>query len=177
MRSVRLNAYGRNLLPGLLGLLFLGGCGGDGRPQIVQVTGSVKVDGQPIEGAMVSFVPITDSKDAYKRPSAGVTDASGSFTLGTYDKADGVPPGKYKVGIQKRELMGELPKNFDEEQPERFNLKYKWATPRKYSDPETSGLEAEVTKTELKPASFDLSTGGEKPEIELTGPQKRRNDP
>jgi hypothetical protein len=168
---------GRNVALGLIGLLAIEGCGGDGRPSLVQVTGTVKVDGAPVEGAIVSLVPITDAKDAYKRPSAGVTDASGTFTMGTYEKTDGVPPGKYKVGIYKRELVGELPKNYDEEQPDRFNLKYKWVIPRKFSDPAASGLEAEVTNTELKPASFDLSTGGAKPEIEVTGPQKRRNEP
>jgi hypothetical protein len=166
----------QNAAVGLVSLLLLGGCG-DGRPSLVQVTGVVKVDGNPVEGAIVSFVPMTDSKDGYKRPSAGVTDASGKFSVGTYDKTDGIPPGKYKVAIQKRELMGELPKNFDAEQPQRFNLKYKWVTPRKYGNPETSGLEAEVTSSELKPGTFELTTGGEKPEIELTGPQRRANEP
>jgi hypothetical protein len=173
---VRREVRGQNTGLGLVMLLLLAGCG-DGRPSLVQVSGVVKVDGNPVEGAIVSFVPISEGKGGYKRPSDGVTDASGKFTIGTYDKTDGIPTGKYKVGIQKRELMGELPKNFDAEQPHKFNLKYKWATPRKYADPTKSGLEAEVTSSELKPGTFELSFGGEKPEIELTGPQRRANDP
>jgi hypothetical protein len=154
--------------------LAVSGCGGDGRPALVKVTGTVLLDGAPVEGAIVMFQPDVDAKAQFRRPSAGVTDASGKFVLGTYEKDDGLPPGKYKVGIQKRELIGELPKNFDLEKPGDFNLKYKIVIPKKYTDPAASGLSAEVTNKELVPASFDLQSGGQKPEIEVSGPAARR---
>jgi hypothetical protein len=128
-------------------------------------------------GAMVSFLPVVEAKSDFKRPSAAVTDSSGKFVLGTYEKDDGLPQGKYKVGIQKRDLIGDLPPNYNEETPGAYTLKYKWTIPRKYSDPASSGLEAEVTSSELKPATFDLQSGGEKPEIEVSGQRRRANDP
>jgi hypothetical protein len=157
----------------LLSAAILAGCGGSDRPSLTKVSGTVTLDGQPLEGAMVSFQYVADEKSKYQRPSSGVTDAQGKFTLGTYDKDDGLPVGKYKVAIQKRELVGQLPPDYNEEMAGSYNLTYKWITPRSYSSPETSGLEAEVTRSELKPAVFDLKTNGAQPEIERTGPQAR----
>ena len=157
------------------------GCGGSGRPSLTKVSGAVTLDGQPLEGAMVSFQFAGDEKDKYKRPSMGTTDAQGKFTVGTYDKEDGLPVGKYKVAIQKRELLTKLPEGASEDSLDSYDLSYKWVTPRKYSDVATSGLEAEVTGSELKPAVFDLKTDGAKPEIEQTGPRAqaraRANEP
>ena len=154
----------------------LHGCG-DGRPSLIKATGTVLVDGQPVEGALVSFQPIVESKDGFKRPSAAVTDAGGKFELGTYEKTDGLPVGKYKVAIQKQELVGSLPPNYDPEKPGNFAVKYKWIVPKKYASIESSGLEAEVTSSGLTPEKFDLQTGGEKPQVETSGQQRRGNEP
>jgi hypothetical protein len=152
------------------------GCGGSGRPKLVSVTGTVTLDGKPLEGAIVAFLPDVDAKAKYKRPSSGITDASGKFTLGTYDKTDGAPVGKYKVGIQKREPTTKLPENFNSEVADQMNITYKWVTPREAADPQGSGLTAEVTSSGLKPDTFDLKASAQ-PEIERTGPQVRANDP
>jgi len=164
------------LLGAIVIAVAVAGCG-DGRPSMVQVTGIVKLDGKPLEGAAVAFQPVADPKAAYRRPSNGATGADGKFTLTTYEKDDGVPPGKYKVAIVKRELVGQLPANYNDENPGTAVVRYRWVTPRKYSQPEGSGLEAEVTSSELKPETFELTSGGEKPEIEITGPQRRGNEP
>jgi len=150
----------------------IAGCG-DGRPSLVKVNGTVLLDGKPVDGAMVMFQPDVNAKAEFQRPSAAVTDASGKFVLGTYAKDDGIPPGKYKVGIQKREMIGDLPKNYDPEQPGNSVIKYKITVPKKYADPADSGLVAEVTSTELVPASFELESGGQKPQIEISGPPGR----
>lgn len=156
---------------------MIAGCGGDGRPRLVKVTGKVTLDGQPLEGAIVAFQPITQDKAKYQRPSSGISESSGEFTIGTYGTDDGLPVGKFKVGVVKRELVGKLPDDFNSENAAAYNLKYKWTTPREYADPATSGLEVEVTSSGLKPETIDLKTNGKPPEIELTGPQKRANDP
>lgn len=85
-----------SLFAGWSGLLLVaGGCGsGD----MVPVEGVVTLDGQPLEGAAVSFVP-----DQKGRPAQGETDAAGKFTLSTAAAGDGVVPGKYKVGVSKME--------------------------------------------------------------------------
>ena len=152
------------------------GCGGDGRPRLVKVTGTVLLDGQPLEGAQVAFQPVTEEKDKFQRPSAGYTDASGKFVLGTYARDDGAPIGKFRVGILKREVVGKLPDNYNSEMEASTNLTYKWVTPRDLADPAGSGLTAEVTSSGLSPDKFEIKSLGQ-PEIEKTGPQRRANDP
>lgn len=156
-------------------LLFVIGCG-DGRPSLTETGGTVMLDGKPLEGAIVSFVPIVEEGAGYQRPSNGVTDAAGEFVMMTYEKGDGLPEGKYQVGIQKREVVGELPKNYNDETPDQFSVRYRWVTPRQFADPASSGLTAEVTSSGLEPAVFELTSSG-KPEIEMTGPASRANEP
>lgn len=85
-----------SLFVGWSGLLLVaGGCGsGD----MIPVEGVVTLDGQPLEGAAVSFVP-----DQTGRPAQGETDAAGKFKLSTAAAGQGVVPGKYKVGVSKME--------------------------------------------------------------------------
>jgi hypothetical protein len=160
------------LLMSLMASMCLAGCGGSGRPKLVKAIGTVTLDGNPLEGAIVGLQPITDAKAKYQRPSSAVTDSSGKFTLGTYAKDDGAPIGKYKVGIQKRELMGERPKDFNEENSGAYNLKYKWITPRNVANPASSGLEVEVTSSGIKPEVIELKSPPQQ-EFEVTGPQQR----
>lgn len=159
-----------------LPLLVLPGCGGSGRPTLVKATGKVTLDGQPLEGAQIAFQLVTDGKAAYQRPSRAITNAAGEFTLTTYGNGDGAPLGKYRVGILKKEIVGKVPENFNSENEAATNLTYKWITPRSVSDPGSSGLEAEITSSGLKPAVFDLKAA-DKPEIEKSGPQVRANEP
>lgn len=160
---------------GLGVLLFcLAGCGGDGRPELVEATGTVKLNGEPLADALISFQP--EEGNPIMRPSRAQTDAQGRFTLGTYGKGDGIPVGSYRVSIQKRQLVGKLPENYDPEAPENTPLTYEWITPRELADPASSGLTAAVTEAGLEPATFELERPG-KPEIERTGLKPRGNEP
>jgi hypothetical protein len=78
------------------GLLFLAGCGGSTFPS---VTGTVTLDGQPLDGAVVVFSP--DGGAGGGQVATGVTDSDGSFKMGTLKLGDGVRPGKYHVTITK----------------------------------------------------------------------------
>ncbi len=79
-------------LSGLFGaVLLLAGCG----PSVHTVTGVVKLDGTPVEGAAVAFMT-EDGKLIY----SGSTDAGGNFTL-SGPTAPGVPAGNYKVTVVK----------------------------------------------------------------------------
>lgn len=147
------------------------GCGGSGRPSLVAASGKVTLDGAPLAGAQVALVPISPADPKYARPSYGFTNESGEFQAQTYDGEDGLPVGKYQVGVVKREVVGTLPPGFNEENAANFNVKYQWTAPRKYSDPKTSGLELEVTSAGITPDVISLSSGGQKPEIEQTGPK------
>lgn len=57
------------------------------------MSGAVTYNGQPIEGVSVAFVP------ASGRPAAGITDASGHFTLSTFGTGDGAVLGSHKVAL------------------------------------------------------------------------------
>jgi hypothetical protein len=67
------------------------GCGG----RLVKVQGVVKLDGQPVEGAVVVFE--NDGQEG--RPAVGQTDSDGIFYLGTFKSEDGALRGNYKVTI------------------------------------------------------------------------------
>ena len=66
------------------------GCGA--RTSAVQ--GVVLLDGKPLPNASVQFVPQGAGRDA-----TGQTDASGAFSMSTFQPGDGVVAGDYKVVI------------------------------------------------------------------------------
>lgn len=154
----------RVLFPALSVLVFAG-CG-DGRPTLVPASGSVTLNGEPLEGAQVGLQPI--GIEGYSRPSRATTDASGRFTVGTFDKGDGIPEGSYRVTVIKKELVSKLPEDFNSENPADAGIpiKYKWITPIVYSEPEESGLSVEVTSSGMVPETIALE--GE-PEFEVMG--------
>jgi hypothetical protein len=77
----------------------IAGCGGgSGRPELVlhPVSGTVTLNGEPAAGVSVTFLP-DDGGGAVQDTVAGVTDASGQFTLNVRDGEEGAPAGKYRV--------------------------------------------------------------------------------
>jgi hypothetical protein len=85
----------------VLGLmsLILAGCG-DGRIATYPVNGTVNVNGRPAEGAIVVFCPINPAAEIEHLRPAGMADASGQFTLTTFEPSDGAPAGQYKVIVK-----------------------------------------------------------------------------
>ena len=63
---------------------------------IVPVTGTVLLDGKPLEGAAVLFHPEAD-----ERPAVGITDNLGNFHLTTRAQGDGGCVGINRVSITK----------------------------------------------------------------------------
>ena len=72
--------------------LVLWGCGGD--MKVAPVSGTVTLDGEPLERASVLFQP-----DAGGRPSFGVTDKSGRYTLAYSMHENGAEVGPCTVKI------------------------------------------------------------------------------
>jgi len=70
----------------------LAGC--DSGARTSPVAGVVTLDGKPLAGAAVQFVPQGSGRDA-----TGETDKSGAFVMSTFKPRDGVVPGTYKVLI------------------------------------------------------------------------------
>jgi hypothetical protein len=91
----RMFGHGRTLW-GLLLAASAGvaGCGGQGKP--VKVNGVITLDGKPLPGATVTFLPAAEGG----RSASGLTEANGSFNLTTFKPGDGALPGEYKITVQ-----------------------------------------------------------------------------
>jgi len=85
-------------------LLVLPGCGEplpDGFPKLYPVSIQFIQEGEPVAEASVILMPQDDGKWAV----GGATDANGIATFRTHGKHSGVPAGKYKVMIQKQDIV------------------------------------------------------------------------
>ena len=155
----------------LLSLLWAFGYLGSSRPKLVVVSGKVTLDGQPLEGALVSMKPV-NATSSFGRPSNAMTNSHGEFTPTSYGDVAGIPIGRYKVAVRKQEL----PANLNLELPGSVPVLIKWLTPRFYSDPESSGLEVEVTARGMEPELIKLETIGPI-EIQNSGRPVNYDDP
>jgi hypothetical protein len=129
----------------------MAGCGRKGVPTF-PVRGTVTLDGMPVDGATVMFVPPAGP------PNSAVTDSAGTFVIAT----PGVPAGVCGVTITKAtggaamtnptpEDLQRLAQNPAAAKPPTSAL------PEKFGRTETSGLSAEVTNDASKNVfSFDL---------------------
>ncbi|QDV34475.1 carboxypeptidase-like regulatory domain-containing protein [Tautonia plasticadhaerens] len=86
--------------------LIVAGCGGG--PKLVPVSGVVTLDGEPLEGATLSFVPAAGNVLA--TAGSDVSGPNGNFMM-TYKGRNGLSPGTYRVLVSKTEEI-EPPKNF-----------------------------------------------------------------
>jgi hypothetical protein len=80
----------RRVFFSIFGLAIVG-CGG---ARTTPVEGVVLLDGKPLAGASIQFVPQEKGRQA-----TAETDASGQFAMSTQQPRDGVLPGTYKVVI------------------------------------------------------------------------------
>ena len=160
------------LLP--LTLLACLGCNSGLRTEYVD--GIVTLDGNPVEGALVTFIPASAGE---ARVAAGTTDAKGHYTLTVAEggrAGRGTTVGDYKVTVAKRtpdktKEKAEAAGNdtgASEQPPSREEMAaaerarrsaglpppFLYLTPKKYNNPETSGLTANVVKGSNK---FDFA--------------------
>jgi hypothetical protein len=140
------------------------GCGG---PATVPVTGTVTLDGEPVDGASVMFVA-----EGEGRPASGTTDGSGNFTLTTFTGGDGALPGSYKVTVFKTaapteaDTAGEDTGAAGEESEGEINpdvmgadvsVEAESILPVKYSVATTTDLTVEV-KAGMQPVKLELTS-------------------
>lgn len=130
------------ILSVLVASLSFAGCGADG-PEMVPVKGVVHLDGQPIEGASVTFIPTEGG-----RPATGKTDETGQFELTTITTGDGAIVGDHQVTVTLVKTTGKAAEvGEDGLQVGRVDpstQQVEWVVPEKYTRPETSGLRAKV---------------------------------
>jgi hypothetical protein len=120
--------YGRRLAALAL-LLALAGCGG----RLVKVTGKLTYKGQPVPYTAVTFVP-----DDGSRPSMGMTDEQGNFTLQNSRTESGAPRGPGTVVLEYGLTSEEGPPKVSKEVQ---------AVIKKYADPKKSDLHYDITKS------------------------------
>ncbi|MBQ9873462.1 MAG: hypothetical protein IJM30_03270 [Thermoguttaceae bacterium] len=85
----------------LLGLILQNGCGKN-KFGVVDITGKITVDGQPVEGISVNMSPVDPSANPAQRAAAGVTKADGTVRfVAPGSKVAGVMPGEYVLTFQK----------------------------------------------------------------------------
>ena len=89
---------------GLMSAFFVVGCGsGSGPPEtLVPVAGTVMVNGKPLDGVVVTFIPeITKNS----RGGSGTTSGTGAFTvMDLTQNLPGLAPGKYTVAFSRMRL-------------------------------------------------------------------------
>lgn len=122
-------------------------------PAIQYVEGLVTLDGQPVEGAIVSFTPSGPGLRA-----AGTTDTSGVYRLNplTGRAGGGTLVGDYLVAVRKWDYQdpGPAPDPSDQKAYAAWqgkslsaaNSEPTYVTPKAYGDNATSGLKASVKK-------------------------------
>ena len=134
---------------GMMTVVLLAGCGGGLAP----VSGTVTLDGEPVAGAKVTFLPAGPGI-----PATGTTDATGRYQLRIGSGRTGVPRGRYGVTVSKlkvstvtegeaRRVAAAASVGAVETEPTSDGLVQviEHVVPRRYADPATSGLEVDVT--------------------------------
>ena len=132
-------------------LLAALGCSSKGGhlPKTVPAAGVVTLDGKPVDGAQVVFVPAAEGATG----AFGTTNASGHFSLRSYEEKDGAIPGDYKVQVSKT-VEVKLKGNLDGGDAVRFD----YAVPAKYTGAKTSGLTVTVPDSGIKDINLALSS-------------------
>lgn len=128
----------------------LAGCG----QRVVRypVEGVVTLDGKPVEGASVAFMP-----KAKGCLGVAATDAEGRFALKEMDRYEGVMPGEYRVAVFLAEYSEakrrRVPRGTDGDEAQTATIEIveseprivRYVVPQRYGKAETSGLQCEVT--------------------------------
>lgn len=128
--------------------VFLTACGCGGPDQPVRVKGKVTLDGQPVEGATVTFLP--EGKTG--RNANARTRADGSFELTTFAPNDGVLAGTYKVVVEYFEPRSALGTFHNQQEAMQAAAKSqgqkkkppRYAIPSQYGDPARTPLKRTI---------------------------------
>jgi len=147
----------------LAGIMTIPGCNGGGsgadadRPARTPVSGKVTHNGDPVEGATVVLSPTAQGG----KPASGLTDASGMYTLRTFETDDGAIAGEYKVTVTKLKVsasstVSEDDHNYDHEAAD-DEAGPEHLLPEKYSSAASTDLTATIpAEGEVTDLNFDL---------------------
>ncbi len=138
----------------------LAGCGAHPTIDTHPVEGIVTLDGQPLAGATVTFIPTQEGSGA---SATGITDSSGKYLLTAVgaglgaEPGAGTLPGEYYVGVvkdafpddpasrQERDVLALQSSSGDATKPSRPKaMKVTHIVPLKFNDPRKSGIKKSV---------------------------------
>jgi len=126
------------------------GCGGESG--LIQVTGTVKIDGRPADGVQVSFWPADAAgQNSRNRFALGMTDRDGRFEVRSLSEK-GIEPGDYKVTFTRSVAGGKVVTDL-----KRKKDKSRQVLPDRYTDQNTTDATAKVTK-DNHDFVFDISS-------------------
>ena len=111
------------------GLLSLSGCEKSLGGNLVPVTGTVKMDGQPLAGASVTFLGVSGTPGL---GGSGIADETGKFEISHFRAGKGLEPGEYKVVINKLVMADGSPIPTGTASAAELNTKD--LVPKRYSD-------------------------------------------
>ncbi len=133
------------------------GCGGRQDVQFAEVEAVVLLDGSPVEGAIVTLVPVTEGQGV---SATGTTNASGRARL-LPTTAGGKVQGEYYVGV----IKSIVPQSTEEEEesaspsgeayPKTPELKH--VVPQRYNNPRDSGIRVTIAPGQ-KEVRIELSS-------------------
>ena len=140
--------------------IVLTGCSNSSRARTYPVTGTVTLQGKPVAGAAITFVPTGNEGEA----ASAITDSEGKYALTTWRAGDGARPGEYRVKVSKQEQTtvdpSKMVKNLSIEEEQKIYVESKKPPPpskslipSKYQDDQTSGITHTVPK---KPSVLDI---------------------
>jgi len=133
------------LLAGLVVTSWLSGCGSQEKgPELIPVSGTITVDGNPLPKAGISFRPDASKGNTAPFEPGGAADENGKYELIAAAKK-GAPPGWYKVVV------------FPFSRPPGMGAPQVKSKPfnKKYSNPKTTDLSIEV-KAGAAAGAYDL---------------------
>lgn len=128
------------------------GCGpvDDGLPKTVSATGTITLDGSPVEGASIVFIDVSGTYSA-----SASSDSKGYFSLNSFEAKSGAVPASYKVQVSKTveiEGAGQASARAPSEEAEHAaeseeaGIFWKNDLPKKYASIATSGLAFDITE-------------------------------
>lgn len=127
--------------------------------KLVPVTGKVTLDGEPLTGVMINYIPAEGQPGG--EIAFGLTDEAGKYTLQTQlagqspEDSQGALPGNYRVYLSKLVLPdgSALPEGLSDAEAEEQGAKQ--LLPDQYSSPTASKLTA-IVNTEATTNDFTL---------------------
>lgn len=132
----------------LVTCLFFTACAEDNnRKETFPVTGTITVDGKPVEKLAVKCHPEAGMDTENPTVSSAFTDKDGKFSISTYEKGDGIPAGTYTLTVTWGTFNA-------------ITMSYGGDKLKgKYADPETSGILVTVEPgVQTPPLKLELTT-------------------